>query len=108
MLRAGLHERGAAARVTAQGSKAENDCDLRRATVDSMYRALAGVWFALACAAMFAMGLGRLFSLVASTPAAGNSTGAMIAELLLPLLLVFWKRRMATASAASRLEEMAA
>jgi hypothetical protein len=89
------------------------------AVVDYMFRALAGIWFAmglmlawvipsierhsawfaLICTAIFGMGVGRLLSLASFTPAPGNSLGAMVGELVLPPLLVFWQRRVARAHA---------
>lgn len=90
------------------------------AVVDYMFRALAGIWFALGlmlawiipsiekhsawfaliCAAMFAMGVGRLLSLAHFPPAAGNSLGAMVTEFVLPPILVLWQRSVARAAAA--------
>jgi hypothetical protein len=92
------------------------------ANIDYMYRALAGIWFALGIMlayiipsierqsawftlislAVFAMGIGRLLSFLAFGPAPGNSTGAMIAEFVLPPVCVFWQRRVAKACAAQR------
>lgn len=80
--------------------------------VDFMFRALAGIWFALggilaymvpsvekhsvlfvlAYIAIFMMGIGRYLSLSAYGDADGNSQGAMIAELLLPIVLIVWQR----------------
>ena len=90
------------------------------AVVDYMFRALAGIWFALGlmlawvipsierhsawfaliCVAIFGMGVGRLLSLASFTPAPGNSLGAMVAELVLPAILVLWQRRVAGSYAA--------
>ena len=58
-------------------------------------------WFALICLAIFGMGIGRLLSLVHFPPAPGNSLGAMVAELVLPPLLVLWQRSVARAHAAA-------
>jgi hypothetical protein len=94
------------------------------ANIDYMYRALAGIWFALGVMlayivpsierqsawfaliflAVFAMGAGRLLSFLAFGPAPGNSTGAMIAELVLPPVYVVWQRRVARAYAAQQPE----
>ena len=85
--------------------------------VDYMYRALAGVWFALglmfaymvptiekhgawfalACVAILGMGVGRLLSSMAFEPAPANSLGAMVAEFVLPPILIVWQRRVASA-----------
>jgi hypothetical protein len=85
------------------------------AMVDYMFRALAGVWFALGlmfafqvpsierhtgwftlcCVAIFGMGVGRLLSLRHFVQVPENSVGAMIAEFVLPPILVFWQRRVA-------------
>ena len=93
--------------------------DATWAVVDFMFRALAGIWFALGlmlvwvipsierhsawfaliCVATFGMGVGRLLSLASFAAAPGNSNGAMVAELILPPLLVFWQRRVAQACA---------
>jgi hypothetical protein len=84
-----------------------------------MFRALAGIWFvlglmlayvipsiekrsawfALICLAIFGMGVGRFLSFVHFSPAPGNSLGAMVAELVLPPILVLWQRSVARASA---------
>jgi hypothetical protein len=89
------------------------------AVVDYMFRALAGIWFALGvmlafvipsiekhsawfaliCLAIFGMGVGRLLSSVHFMSAPGNSRGAMAAELVLPPLLVLWQRSVARTSA---------
>ena len=86
-------------------------------TVDYMFRALAGVWlalglmfaymvptiekhgawFALACVAIFGMGVGRLLSSISFEAAPANSLGAMVTELVVPPLLVAWQRRVASA-----------
>ena len=86
-------------------------------TVDYMFRALAGVWFALglmfaymvptiekhsawfalACVAILGMGVGRLLSSMAFEPAPANSLGAMLSEFLVPPILVAWQRRVARA-----------
>jgi len=91
------------------------------AVVDYMFRALAGIWFALGlmlayvipsiekhsawfaliCAAIFGMGVGRFLSSTQFAPAAGNSVGAMVAELVLPPLLVLWQRSVARAHGSS-------
>jgi hypothetical protein len=91
--------------------------DATWAVVDYMFRALAGIWlalglmlayvtpsiekhsawFALICVAVFGMGVGRLLSLVQFTPAPGNSVGAMVAEFLVPPILVLWQRSVARA-----------
>lgn len=87
------------------------------ANIDYMYRALAGIWcalgamvaylvptierrgawFALIQLCVFAMGIGRLLSLLSFGPTPGNSTGAMVAEFVLPPLYVFWQQRVAKA-----------
>jgi hypothetical protein len=87
------------------------------ANIDYMYRALAGIWlvlgimlaylvpsierqtawFALIFLAVFAMGVGRLISWLSYGPAEGNSTFAMVAELVLPPVYVYWQRRVARA-----------
>jgi hypothetical protein len=84
-------------------------------TVDFMFRALAGIWFVLglmfaylvpsiekhsawfafACLAVFAMGVGRGLSAMAFVEAPANSIGAMIGELVVPPLLIFWQRHVA-------------
>jgi hypothetical protein len=89
------------------------------ALVDYMYRALAGLWFALGLmlafiipsiekhtawfsfiyVAIFAMGVGRLLSLNEFTSVPQNSVGAMIAEFVLPPILVLWQRKVAKAHA---------
>jgi len=86
-----------------------------------MFRALAGIWFALGlmqawvvpsiekhsawfrliCVAIFGMGVGRLLSSTQFVQAEGNSFGAMVAELLWPPLLVLWQRSVARAAASS-------
>lgn len=83
--------------------------------VDYMYRAMAGIWFALglmfaymvpsiekhsawfflACTGIFGMGVGRFLSTLALPQAAENSMGAMIAELVIPPIYVVWQRRIA-------------
>jgi hypothetical protein len=98
------------------------------ANIDYMYRALAGIWcalgvmlayiipsierqsawFALIFLAVFAMGVGRLLSFLAFGSAPGNSTGAMIAEFVLPPVYVFWQRRVARACAEAQKPRMAA
>ena len=98
------------------------------ANVDYMYRALAGIWFALGVMlayiipsierrsawfaliflAVFLMALGRLLSFLAFGPVAGNSIGAMIAEFVLPPVYVFWQRRVARACAVLQPSRMAA
>ena len=85
------------------------------ARVDYMYRAVSGIWlalglmfaymvpsiekhsawFALACGAIFAMGVGRLLSSMAFAPVPENSTGAMIAELVIPPIYILWQRSLA-------------
>jgi hypothetical protein len=105
-----------------------NTGDPMWANIDYMYRAFAGIWtvqgvmlayiipaierqtawFRLIFLAVFAMGVGRLLSLIAFGPAPGNSQGAMIAELALPVAYVFWQYRVAGASSRSRSEEGAA
>jgi hypothetical protein len=92
------------------------------ANIDFMVRALAGIWFALGIMlayivpsierhsawfaliflAVFAMGVGRLLSLLAFGPAPGNSMAAMVAEFVLPPVYVFWQRRVAKACAEAR------
>ncbi|HVP29271.1 MAG TPA: DUF4345 domain-containing protein [Myxococcota bacterium] len=87
--------------------------------VDYMFRALAGIWFALGlmlayvapsiekhsawfsliCVAIFGMGIGRALSLLQFAPAPGSSLFAMVAELVLPPLLVLWQRSVARACA---------
>jgi hypothetical protein len=98
------------------------------ANIDFMFRALAGIWcvlgvmlafiipsierqsawFALIFLAVFAMGVGRLLSFRAFGAAPGNSTGAMIAELVLPPVYVFWQRHVAKRCAAGQPARMAA
>jgi hypothetical protein len=98
------------------------------AVVDYMFRALAGIWFvlglmlayvipsiekrsawfALICLAIFGMGVGRFLSFVHFSPAPGNSLGAMVAELVLPPILVLWQRSVARASASQVPARMAA
>lgn len=93
------------------------DSDPVWANVDYMFRALAGIWcalgvmlayvipsierhsawFALIFLAVFAMGVGRLLSLLAFGAVPGNSTAAMVAEFVLPPVYVFWQRRVAKA-----------
>jgi hypothetical protein len=80
-----------------------------------MYRAMAGIWFALglmfaymvpsierhsawftlAWVGIFGMGVGRYLSSVAFPQVPENSTGAMIAELVLPPIYILWQRRVA-------------
>jgi hypothetical protein len=98
------------------------------ANIDYMYRALAGIWFALGVMlayivpsierksawfaliflAVFAMGVGRLLSFLTFGSAPGNSTGAMIAEFVLPPVYVLWQRRVAKACAEAHQSRMAA
>jgi hypothetical protein len=98
------------------------------ANIDSMYRALAGIWFALGVMlawiipsierqsawfalillAVFAMGVGRLISLLDLGPAPGNSIGAMVAEFVLPPLYVLWQRWVARSCEAARGARLAA
>jgi len=90
------------------------------ATIDYMFRAFAGIWFAMGLMlawiipsierhsawlgfiflAVFAMGVGRLISLTAFGPIPTNSIGAMFAELVLPPVYVFWQRKVASQSRA--------
>jgi hypothetical protein len=92
------------------------------ANIDYMYRALAGIWlalgvmlawiipsierqsawFALIFLAVFAMGVGRLISLLDLGPAPGNSIGAMVGELILPAVSIAWQRWVARSCAAAR------
>jgi hypothetical protein len=92
------------------------------ANIDYMYRAFAGIWFALGIMlayiipsierqsawfatiflAVFLMGLGRFLSFLEYGHADGNSIGAMIAEFLLPPICVFWQRRVARACALAK------
>lgn len=89
------------------------------AVVDYMFRALAGIWFALGlmlacilrsierhsawfaliCLAIFGMGVGRWLSSMHLVSAPGNSLGAMVAELVLPPVLVLWQLSVARAYA---------
>ena len=89
------------------------------ANIDYMYRALAGIWlvlgimlawivptiekqsawFALIFLAVFAMGVGRMISLLSFGSTPGNSTGAMIAELVTPPVYVLWQRWVARSCA---------
>jgi hypothetical protein len=82
--------------------------------VDYLFRAIAGIWFVLGlmfayivpsvekhkvwfrfcCLAIVAMGVGRLFSVVA-WGAGSNPVLAMVLEFVLPPLLVFWQSRVA-------------
>ena len=91
------------------------------AVVDYMFRALAGIWFALGwmlayvirsierhsawfaliCLAIFGMGVGRYLSSIHFVAAPGNSFGAMVTELVLPPVLVLWQRSVARAYAAA-------
>ena len=86
-------------------------------TIDYLLRAMAGIWLALGlmfayivpsierytawfrfcCLAIFAMGVGRLFS-ISALGAGSNPVFAMVLELLLPPLLVFWQSRVANAA----------
>ena len=52
-------------------------------------------WFRLACLGIFGMGVGRYLSSLAFPPTPGNSTGAMIAELVIPPIYVPWQHRVA-------------
>jgi hypothetical protein len=52
------------------------------------------VWFRFCCLAILAMGVGRLFSIVA-LGAGANPVFAMILEFVFPPLLVFWQSRVA-------------
>lgn len=83
--------------------------------VDYMFRAIAGIWFALglmfaymvpsierhtawfplACAGIFGMGVGRYLSALSFPQAPENSAGAMIAELVIPPVYVLWQRQVA-------------
>jgi len=83
--------------------------------VDYMYRAMAGIWFALGlmfaymvrsiekhtawfaltCAGIFGMGVGRFLSSMAFSQVSENSMGAMIAELVIPPAYILWQRRIA-------------
>lgn len=83
--------------------------------VDYLYRAMAGIWFALglmfaymvpkierhsawfalASVGIFGMGVGRYLSSTSLPQVAENSTGAMIAELIIPPILVIWQRSVA-------------
>jgi hypothetical protein len=91
------------------------------ARVDYMLRALAGIWFVLGLmiaalpprielhslafafcfTAILAMGVGRMLSGIEYGPNAHNSRAAMVAELLLPPILVLWQRGVARAHARS-------
>ncbi|MBI2421475.1 MAG: DUF4345 domain-containing protein [Candidatus Hydrogenedentes bacterium] len=84
------------------------------AAVDYLFRALAGIWFSLglmfawmipaierhtawfrlAYGAVFAMGLGRLFS-VAAYGTGANPLIALILELIIPPLLILWQTKVA-------------
>jgi hypothetical protein len=94
-------------------------------SVDYMYRALAGIWlslglmfaymvpaiekhgawFFLACLGIFGMGIGRLASSMVFVPAPANSFEAMIAEFVIPPLLILWQRRVARADASGGVED---
>jgi Domain of unknown function (DUF4345) len=83
--------------------------------VDYMFRAMAGIWFALGlmfaymvpsiekhsawftltCVGIFGMGVGRCLSSLSFPSAPGNSTGAMIAELVIPPVYILWQRLVA-------------
>jgi hypothetical protein len=89
------------------------------ARVDYMFRALAGIWlslglmfaciiprierhslwFALCLVGIFGMGVGRLLSGLEYGPNPANSRGAMVAEFVLPPLLLLWQRSVAGNSA---------
>jgi len=104
------------------------DADPSWANVDYMFRALAGIWFALGVMlaytipsierqsawfamiflAVFAMGFGRLLSLLEFGAVPGNSMGAMIAELVLPPVYVLWQRHVARVCAVGQQAQMAA
>jgi hypothetical protein len=92
------------------------------AVVDYMFRALAGLWFALGlmlayvvpsierqtawftliCVAISCMGAGRFLSFLHFSPAPGNSLGAMVAEVVLPPVLALWQRSVARAQRTPR------
>ena len=79
--------------------------------IDYMFRALAGVWFALGLLlayliptiekhqmlfvlvyfALFMMGVGRYVSLAAYGETDGNSIAAMYAELVIPIVMIIWQ-----------------
>ena len=85
-------------------------------TIDYLFRAIAGIWlvlglmfayvvpaveketawFRFCCLAIFAMGVGRLFSVV-RLGAGSNPVFAMVLEFVFPPLLVFWQSRVASA-----------
>ena len=87
------------------------------ANLDQLFRALAGIWFVLglmlfwmipriethsvwfrfACAAMFAMGVGRMASFLAFGEAGPGMVGAAV-ELVNPAILAFWQSRVARAT----------
>ena len=56
-----------------------------------------GAWFALACVGIAGMGVGRLLSSLEFEPAPANSGGAMVAEFVMPPLLIVWQRFVARA-----------
>jgi len=80
--------------------------------IDYMFRAIAGIWFALgvllaylvvfcerhlfvfaiAYFAIFMMGVGRYLSYMSFGETEGNSHGAMIAELILPVVMIVWQQ----------------
>jgi hypothetical protein len=87
------------------------------ATVDCLFRAIAGIWlvlglmfaylvptierqtawFRFCCLAIFAMGIGRLCSILA-WGTGSNPIFAMVLELAFPPLLIFWQSRIAQAA----------
>ncbi|HKV05230.1 MAG TPA: DUF4345 domain-containing protein [Candidatus Acidoferrales bacterium] len=84
--------------------------------IDFLFRAMAGIWlvlglmfaylvpsiekhtawFRFACAAIFAMGIGRLFS-ISTLGAGSNPVFAMVLEFVIPPLLILWQTRVAKA-----------
>ena len=80
--------------------------------IDYMFRAVAGVWFALgvllvylavyvekhrvvfsiAYFAIFMMGVGRYLSYMQFGETEGNSHGAMIAEMIVPIIMIAWQQ----------------
>lgn len=84
-------------------------------TTDYLFRAIAEIWFVLGlmfayivptverqtawfrfcCLAVFAMGVGRLLSIVA-LGAGSNPVFAMVLEFVFPPVLVFWQSRIAS------------
>ena len=80
--------------------------------IDYMFRALSGIWFTLGLLlgymviniekhsilfvltylAIFMMGVGRYLSFMKFGETEGNSQGAMVAEFVLPIVMITWQR----------------